>query len=110
MAKNTNWLGDEFKVGDWVYRGARQGNSSEYKVGEVTKVDDKGVQVHWRYAPTYVWSGDYTDAVRIAHGLDNKGRPDVNSLVLLRPTIGLRLAAQVSKLEEFYRLDDSIRR
>lgn len=45
----TNWLGQEIRVGSWVYRGGRDGNTSSFKVGQVTKLHDNGkvtVQYH----------------------------------------------------------------
>lgn len=50
-----NWLDQDIKVGSVVYRGARDGNTSEFKVGKVLKVDEvKGtVRVAWEYQPGY---------------------------------------------------------
>jgi hypothetical protein len=96
---NVNWLGDEFEVGDWVFRGARDGNSSSFKVGQVVKVDDKGVRIHWKYEPAHVWTTKHTSSIRAVSRLDNYGRPDVNSLVKLRSTIELRLEAQARALD-----------
>ena len=44
-----NWLGQEIKVGDIVYRGARDGDSSSFKIGTVIKVypDKQKARVEW---------------------------------------------------------------
>ncbi|AOZ63721.1 hypothetical protein SEA_WEASELS2_136 [Rhodococcus phage Weasels2] len=44
-----NWLGQEIKVGDIVYRGARDGDSSSFKLGTVIKVnpEKETARVEW---------------------------------------------------------------
>lgn len=37
--KLTNWLGQDIEAGTYVYRGAREGNSSSYKIGQVRRVN-----------------------------------------------------------------------
>ena len=56
----TNWLGQEIEVGSFVYRGARAGNTSSYKIGVVTKIKEDKVTVKWGaeapYSDTnYAW-------------------------------------------------------
>jgi len=36
-----NWLGQEIEIGDHVYKGARAGNTSDYRVGEVIDLRSK---------------------------------------------------------------------
>ena len=66
-----NWTGQHFKVGDKVWRGAREGNTSSYKIGTITKLmPEKGkVTVRWL-------SG--------GHGwrLDSTGSPSIGSITL----------------------------
>lgn len=51
-----NWLGQELGVGDVVYRGARDGNSSTFKVGTIIYIkDEKAPRVKWRYEDGGVW-------------------------------------------------------
>lgn len=52
-----NWLGQLLVEGAPVYRGARQGNSSEFKVGVIQKLhEDKGkVTVKWLWECGYHW-------------------------------------------------------
>lgn len=35
-----NWIGQDINVGDVVYRGARDGNTSSFKIGRVEKVNE----------------------------------------------------------------------
>lgn len=42
-----HWLGIEIKPGMAVWRGARDGNSSEYRVGRVLKVNKDKATVEW---------------------------------------------------------------
>jgi hypothetical protein len=56
----TNWLGQNIEVGSYVYRGARAGNTSSYKIGRVTKIKGDKVTVKWGaeapYSETnYAW-------------------------------------------------------
>lgn len=50
-----NWLGQELHPGDFVYRGAREGNGSEFRLGDVVSVDEvkNKVQVLWEYSYNY---------------------------------------------------------
>jgi len=51
-----NGWGQEIKVGDVVYRGARQGNSSEYKLGVVQSVNPgKNPRVKWIFESSIKW-------------------------------------------------------
>ena len=40
-----NWLGQEIEVGDHVYKGARAGNSSDFRVGEVLELRQKDYDI-----------------------------------------------------------------
>jgi len=56
----TNWLGQNIEVGSYVYRGARSGNTSSFKIGVVAKIKGDKVTVKWgAEAPysdvNYVW-------------------------------------------------------
>lgn len=62
-----NWLGQDIEVGSIVYRGAREGNTSSYKVGRVLEVRPERAKV------TVQWFGD---------GI---GRPGVHTVVLIDP-------------------------
>lgn len=44
-----NWLGDPIEAGDIVYRGARDGNSSSFKIGVVQSVNEQKGTVRVRY-------------------------------------------------------------
>src|SRR6478735_6675436 len=84
----SNWLGQTLEVGDWVYRGARDGNSSSFKIGVITKIDEgrNKVRVNWLYEPLTLWDVDknMVDAVR---KMNSAGSPDVDSLVRITPDI-----------------------
>jgi hypothetical protein len=51
-----NWLGQKIEVGTVVGRGARDGNSSTFKIGVVDQVDEikDKARVQWKYDSTKV--------------------------------------------------------
>ncbi|QMP84249.1 hypothetical protein HUN41_00131 [Streptomyces phage Coruscant] len=59
-----NWLGQDIVAGTVVYRGARQGDSSDFRVGVVSKVNEATgkVTVAWK------WTGSNA-TVSPMHGL-----------------------------------------
>ena len=65
-----NWIGQEIKVGSIVGRGARDGNSSTFKIGRVTKInpDKNTARVEWQYASRAVYKVT-------PHGIYNDGSP-----------------------------------
>ncbi len=73
-----NWLGQDIQVGSVVYRGARSGNTSEYKVGLVTKLNEekKKVTVDWIIEKRY----------SIGKPFSKSGTSDVNTMVLINFT------------------------
>ena len=87
-----NWMGQEIEEGSYVYRGARDGNSSSYKVGKVLYLTpEKGTaRVEWLYYPSSKWVQTGTDR-RDGHWIDvigkdqnsSKGSPSINSLILI---------------------------
>ena len=90
-----NWLGQKIIVGDVVGRGARSDNTSEFKLGVVDTIDDKGVKVNWLYRCDTVWVhsgrdksgtvvGPVLGSVTTAWPVKGSGRPDLNSLFRLR--------------------------
>ena len=69
-----------------VYRGARDGNSSTFKVGVVESVKDRTARVHWKYEPSYMWRKLNGQAERVSNvvgEMDSKGSPSIDSLVVL---------------------------
>ena len=68
----TNWLGQELTVGSKVYRGARDGNTSSFKVGVVTKLEP--FTVNWLFEPG--WKG-------LAISRSSTGRPSPGTVVLV---------------------------
>jgi hypothetical protein len=91
--KLTNWLGQDIEVGSYVYRGAREGNSSSFKVGKVTKVNPQKqkVTVAWgAEAPyrenTYVFiSGQRVDidVPGVWNGAPRPGTSHKDTLVVI---------------------------
>ena len=71
----TNWLGQELTVGSKVYRGARDGNASSFKVGVVTKLAP--FTVNWLFEPK--WYNQPGSAIRV----DSTGRPSEDTVVLI---------------------------
>lgn len=53
-----NFLGQAFSPGDYVFRGAREGNSSSFKFGIVEKVTTGSIGVNWLYRPGAFWFDD----------------------------------------------------
>lgn len=54
-----NWLGQELEVGTVVYRGARDGNTSSFKIGVIRKMSlDKAPRVEWIAESWVKWTGD----------------------------------------------------
>lgn len=51
MGSVTNWAGQEITPGLTVWRGARQGDSSTFRVGTVLDVNEvkRTVRVHWLF-------------------------------------------------------------
>lgn len=81
-----NWLGQEIKVGDVVYRGARDGNSSSYKIGVVQKVGTDVARVKWIAAAGSRWVGHRTNdkgSITVPRRVDSSGSPSIDSLVVL---------------------------
>lgn len=73
----TNWTGQVIEVGSIVYRGARDGNSSSYKVGIVRKLEpSKPPRVEWVAEPGY-WG----DKIR---ELKTMGSPSADSLIVVQ--------------------------
>jgi len=81
-----NWLGQDIVPGSVVYRGARQGNGSDYKVGVVESVDESQgtARVVYKYTlgSTYRITPDRESAWGPVE-LDSKGSPSINSLIVL---------------------------
>jgi hypothetical protein len=86
----VNWLGQTLEVGSYVYRGARDGNTSTFKLGIITKMTPvKNGKARVKWIATY---GSYrkpkmddpwhreSGAIEIK---DSSGSPDLDSLVLL---------------------------
>lgn len=81
-----NWLGQDINDGDFVYRGARDGNTSSYKVGVIKSINvDKGTaRVNWQFAPGHMWQRNrFNDEVLVAfvERIDSNGSPTIETLV-----------------------------
>lgn len=80
-----NWIGQEIEVGSVVWRGARSGNTSSFKVGRVIeyKPGDRP-RVHWLYEQG---GWPYESEPR---SISTLGSPSVHSLALVDPaTLGV---------------------
>jgi len=79
-----NWLGQEIEVGSLVYRGARDGNTSSFKVGRVISIPEgKSPRVEWLIEP-----GWHKDSRFRKSGWGSKtsyGSPSIDTLVLIDP-------------------------
>lgn len=86
-----NWAGMEIDAGSIVWRGARDGNSSTFKIGRVRKVDPlkNTATVEWLFTEGYSWQYDKLDDVEktyipnIIRLYPSTGTCTVNSLVPL---------------------------
>lgn len=83
-------MGQPITVGDYVFRGARDGNSSSFKFGVVEKTTSNSIGVNWLYRPGGFWC-DHPTRGRISFsGLPNKISSfgtvkDASSLCVLPP-------------------------
>lgn len=94
-----NWLGQDIQKGDVVYRGARDGDSSSFRIGIVDLVrEEKGsARVEWRWVGSS--TGIYDRRQYTRHYDDpnaysvpgpyaysgGKGTSDINTLVKMGP-------------------------
>lgn len=82
-----NSWGQEIEVGSVVYRGARQGNSSEYKVGVVESLKPgKPPRVKWQFESTVQWirvDGEQVLVPAIWKMRSSAGSPSPDSLVVV---------------------------
>lgn len=106
-----NWLGQDIVPGSVVYRGARAGNSSDFKVGVVESVNDgKGTaRVAWKYEPGwYLYrqdsQGNQERLTAPVREMDSKGSPSINSLVVIDVDITI-LQAQVKLARDWKNTD-----
>jgi hypothetical protein len=81
-----NWLGQRIKVGDVVWRGARDVNTSSFKVGRVKGVAHDRVHVNWMYEN--LWRRLGTEFVVMPTKIDSNGLlKSANSLVVIHPDL-----------------------
>lgn len=81
-----NSWGQTLKVGSLVYRGARQGNSSEYKVGLVESLKPgKGPRIRWKYEASIEWVRIDGEQIRVPSiwKIDSAGSPSLESLMVV---------------------------
>ncbi|ASR85261.1 hypothetical protein I5H06_gp43 [Mycobacterium phage SirPhilip] len=75
----ANWAGQQIEPGAVVWRGARDGNLSSFKIGvvEAIGVDPNKARVRW--VAEAGWRGD-------ARLINSVGRPSIDSLALVDPS------------------------
>jgi hypothetical protein len=83
-----NSWGQEIKVGDVVYRGARQGNSSEYKAGVVESLKTgKPPRIKWLFESYTMWVRIDGELVSVPYAYKMKkpsmGSPSLESLIVV---------------------------
>ncbi|ATN94044.1 hypothetical protein J4U01_gp114 [Mycobacterium phage Kumao] len=79
-----NWVGQEFKPGDIVWRGARDNNLTDCKLGVVLEAENGRVQVHWLFRHgAYRVGTDWTSG---AVSIDQKSRVTADVVVKLDPS------------------------
>lgn len=83
-----NSWGQEIKVGDVVYRGARAGTTSEYRVGVVESLKPgKNPRIKYLFESSIKWihvNGDYVSTPSIwKPSRSSSGSPTIESLVVV---------------------------
>lgn len=78
-----NWAGQEITVGDIVWRGARDGNTSSFKIGQVVALnaEKNTAKVRWFAEPGVKWvDGKLIDIIVTKN---STGSPSINTLALI---------------------------
>ena len=90
-----NFMGQKISPGDYVFRGARSGNSSEFKMGRVVDVKpDRSVRVHWLVTNGGFWFVDPVTQQRemrdgLPYALDSYGNiKDISGLCVMSQSDG----------------------
>lgn len=110
-----NWLGQDILPGSVVYRGARDGNSSSYKVGAVQTIKANKVRVDWKYTYTSLWehvdrgAKNYDGSTRLDRDfvayvpwkIHSGGSPGIDSLIALPNYDLVRLDAIYALVQEW---------
>jgi hypothetical protein len=85
-----NWLGQDIQVGSVVGRGARQGNSSDFKIGVVTALGNRKVRVQWKFESSSFneysanKNGKWNEFwAFVPRSVDGAGSPSIETLMLL---------------------------
>jgi len=99
-----NWLGQDITTGTLVYRGARRGDTSEYKIGRV--LDDSKMRVHWLLSTGRGVTNRVNDNWEVVRDLkvsnmDSKGNPSLDSLVVLPQDVNDRVEDALSAIEQW---------
>lgn len=102
-----NGWGQEIRVGDFVYRGARLGNGSEFKAGLVQEIKDGKPVVNWMYKSNGRWISIKGERVLVPYIYRDKspglGRPSVESLVV--PEFSIHIVEHMAKVHENFPKD-----
>ena len=87
----TNWMGQDIFVGAYVFRGARDGNTSSFKVGKVLSInaEKKIARIQWLFEPGYDWK----QKEQYVNKIDTKGSPSIDTLCLISVDDYTRLQA-----------------
>lgn len=101
-----NSWGQELTVGAVVYRGARDGNSSEYKVGVVQSLKvGKPPRVKWMYEASVRWirvDGEQVRVPSLWKMTNSSGSPSLESLIV----VGLDIE-ELERQAQFYKSFDA---
>lgn len=94
-----NWVGQEIMPGDLVYRGARKGDSSEFKIGKVKSIDYsmRTAKVNWLWKPAVIHNkADRSHEWGVVK-IDSTGTSTIDSMVLMSDNIedGLNYSVEV---------------
>lgn len=81
-----NSWGQELEIGSVVYRGARLGNGSEYKLGVVCNIKNGKATVEWKYTANSRWinvDGELVVVPYLYEHRASKGTPSIESLIVV---------------------------
>lgn len=110
-----NSWGQEISVNTLVYRGARLGNSSEFKAGVVESIKDGKPRVRWLYRASTRWIKIKGESVSVPHIYELRdsrgGFPSVESLIVPEFSMGwiqhlAKVHANFPKNADFVSLDE----
>lgn len=97
-----NWAGQGIRPGIIVWRGARDGNLSSFKLGVVEKVDEgkRSARVWWLFEQSVSWDGPEREVIAKALPNNSRGTCTIDSLCVVDvESINPRLNADLAQAQ-----------